>query len=152
MIGYFLGVGIRGSDQTFTTAQPATSFTSWAEIYFTPTELQDANVSGPNAIFGSDGLTNLIKYALGLDPTLDAVSGLPETSVVATDWVYTYTRPADRPDLSYAVEVSTNLTSWTTTGVAMELVTSSGANETWRAKYPLASAANVFFRLKVTQN
>jgi hypothetical protein len=36
-------------------------------------------------------------------------------------------------------------------GAGHELVSSVAGTETWRAKYPLASAARIFFRLKVTQ-
>jgi hypothetical protein len=35
--------------------------------------------------------------------------------------------------------------------VTHELVATGAGTETWRGRYPLASAANVFFRLKVTR-
>ena len=68
-----------------------------------------------------------------------------------SEWVYTYTRPGDRSDLTYDVEVSTTLTSWTTSGVTHELVSTDAVagTETWRARVPLATGANLFFRLKV---
>jgi hypothetical protein len=73
------------------------------------------------------------------------------TSISDPDWVYTYTRPTDRTDIAYAVEVSTSLTTWTTAGVTHEFVSSSGSIDTWHARYPLASAPTVvFFRLKIT--
>ena len=126
------------------------SFLSWQQGRFTAGELADANISGPSAVFGSDGLTNLVKYALGLDPKTDATTGLPELSTTSTDWNYTYTRPSSTTDVIYAVEVSTDLTTWTTDGVTLELVSSSGGVETWRASYPLSPAPNTFFRLKVS--
>ncbi|MBK8858082.1 MAG: hypothetical protein IPN11_10555 [Opitutaceae bacterium] len=127
------------------------SFSSWAQTYFTNGELIDANVSGPNAVYGLDGLPNLVKYALGLDPTVDATTGQPEVSTTATEWVYTYTRPVDRTDIIYAVEVSTNLTSWGAPTTAAVLISTVGDVETWQAKHPLASATNAYFRLRVTQ-
>jgi uncharacterized repeat protein (TIGR03803 family) len=145
------GSGGNGTVFSLTITPPSASFISWAQTYFTPGELLDANVSGPNAILGVDGLTNLVKYALGLDPTIDATAGLPEVSTIATDWVYTYTRPVDRTDITYAVEVSTNLTTWGAPATAAVLISTVGNVETWQAKHPLASAPNAFFRLKVTQ-
>lgn len=121
----------------------------WKGTYFTPEELANPAVSGDGAIYGADGLTNLVKYALGLNPKVDATTGLPTASTTAEEWTYTYMRPSDRSDLSYVVEVSTNLTSWTTEGVTHVLVTSAEGTETWRATYPLAGHANAFFRLKV---
>ncbi|MBP6506324.1 MAG: hypothetical protein KA257_02055, partial [Opitutaceae bacterium] len=126
-------------------------FSAWAAEKFTSNELANVAVSGPNAVYGPDGLPNLIKYALGLDPKIVALNGLPEATTTATLWVYTYTRPADRADLVYAVEISTNLTSWTTNGVTHERVASAGGMETWQATCALSSAVNIFFRLKVTQ-
>jgi hypothetical protein len=133
-------------DQSFTVAG---NFAAWRQAKFTADELLDQSISGPNAVYGHDGLPNLVKYALGLEPKQDSTSGLPTVTTTATDWVYIYTRPVDTTDLSYAVEVSTDLTTWTTAGVTHELVSTGAGTETWRGRYPLASAANVFFRLKV---
>jgi hypothetical protein len=43
------------------------------------------------------------------------------------------------------------LVTWTNVGVTHELVSTDGTTDTWHGRYPLASASNVFFRLKVTQ-
>jgi hypothetical protein len=53
--------------------------------------------------------------------------------------------------VTYVVEISTTLTSWTATNVTHELVStdSVAGTQTWRARTPLATGANVFFRLKV---
>jgi len=135
-------------DQSFTVTG---NFASWAQSKFTAAELLDPNISGPNAVYGQDGLPNLVKYALGLEPKQNSTTGLPYMSTLATDWVYIYTRPSGVTDVTYDVEVSTDLVNWTTTGVTHELVSTDGTTDTWRGRYPLASAANVFFRLKVTQ-
>ncbi|WP_438480141.1 peptidylprolyl isomerase [Oleiharenicola lentus] len=127
----------------------AGNFASWQIEKFTSAELLDVNLSGPNAVYGADGLSNLVKYALGLEPKSNVTSGLPEISTTSTQWIYTYTRPAGRADVTYAVEISTNLSAWTTTGVTHVLVNSAGGVETWHASHPLSGAANAFFRLKV---
>jgi hypothetical protein len=93
-----------------------------------------------------------VKYALGLDPKTNITSGLPTVTTDATNWIYTYTRPAGgQPDLTYTVEVSTNLTTWTSAGVTQGTPSTSGGVDTIHATYPLASAANLFFRLNVTR-
>lgn len=48
---------------------PAESFADWQHLYFTPDQLLDDNVSGPNADPDSDGVPNLLEYAFNLDPT-----------------------------------------------------------------------------------
>lgn len=135
-------------DRSFTVSG---DFNSWLQTKFTAGELLDANISGPNADPDHDGFVNLLEYALGLEPKSANTTGLPQVGTEGSDWAYTYTRPADRTDVAYAVECSTNLSTWTAAGVIHELVSSSGGTETWRARYPLASAANCYFRLKVTQ-
>ena len=127
-------------------------FDAWLAQYFTTEEQGNPSVSGPNVVYGADGLPNLLKYALGLNPKVNATTGLPAVSTTSTHWVYTYTRPSDRPDISYAVEVSTNLSTWTTSGVTHEWVSTVEGVETWRASYPLTGAANAFFRLRITTN
>ncbi len=135
-------------DRSFTVTSNAQS---WLSNYFTEAELGDTNISGPTADPDGDGLTNLLEYALGLDPRDTDTTGLPEMSTTATDWVYTYTRPVDRDDITYAVEISSDLSGWSTTGITHELVSSSGGTQTWRATVPLSSGDNVFFRLKIVQ-
>jgi alpha-tubulin suppressor-like RCC1 family protein len=122
---------------------------SWQLSKFTAGELLDANISGPNADPDHDGFGNLLEYALGLEPKSASTIGLPTVSVEGSDWVYTITRPADVTGVAYAFEVSTNLVNWST--LPPELVGGNGTTETWRAKYPLASAPNCYFRLKVAQ-
>jgi hypothetical protein len=68
---------------------------------------------------------------------------------VPPDWVYTYTRPIALTDLTYSVESSANLSTWTTAGVTHELVSTAAGLATWRARTPLATAGNLFFRLKI---
>jgi type VI protein secretion system component Hcp len=129
------------------------SFAAWQALNFSADELADPAVSGPLAVIQPDGLTNLVKYALGLDPHAVAISGLPEMSQTATDWVFTYTRPASRPDLTYAVQFSADLSAWDLAGGTHELVSTDSVNhtETWRGTLPKASAPNLFVRLSVTR-
>ena len=125
-------------------------FDAWQQERFGPLELADAAISGPAADPDGDGFVNLCEYALGLAPTSADTTGLPMVTTDDTHWIYTYTRPADRTDVAYTVEFSTDLATWGAPTVAPVLVSASGGVETWQAKEPLTSS-NAYFRLKVSQ-
>jgi membrane-bound inhibitor of C-type lysozyme len=133
-------------DRSFTVSA---NFASWKQSMFTAGELADPNKSGPNAVYGLDGLTNLTKYALGLEPKQNITSGLPELAIVGGNYTYTYSRPSTITDVTYSVEACTDLVTWATTGVTQELVLSSGGIDTWRGRYTVGAESKVFFRLKV---
>jgi len=88
-------------DRSFTVSA---NFASWKQSMFTAGELADPNKSGPNAVYGLDGLTNLTKYALGLEPKQNITSGLPELAIVGGNYTYTYSRPSTITDVTYSVE------------------------------------------------
>jgi len=85
-------------------------------------------LSGSDAVFTvdyeGDGLKNLLEYALGLNPTSADLTGVPV--VVLKDYagtVYlsiTFHRSSLASDLTYTVQSSSDLVSWT------DLATSSG--------------------------
>ena len=145
--------GNSASDTFTVTVTPAVeSFESWAAGNFTEAELADPSISGPQATPANDGLNNLLKYALGLPPHTPSVSGV-ELEQTGPTWTFTYRRPAERPDISYAVEVCADPTdgSWTTSGVTHTRI-GTGEPETWRGSYtPGALENRSFFRLNVSR-
>ncbi len=110
----------------------------------------NAAMAGPGVIAVGDGLPNLLKYALGLPVATPATNSITLTKTGLT-CVFTYRRPASRPDINYAVEVAPDFSagSWTTNGVT-HVRTVAGDPETWQASYP-AGASCLFFRLRVAQ-
>lgn len=126
------------------------SFAGWRAEHFTVEELNQAAFAGAAADADGDGWPNLAEYALGLDPRRADGHAVAAAARDGGEWHYTYTRPADRGDVTYQVEVSTNLTQWTTAGVVHERI-ATGATETWRARHSVANAPNLFFRLRVTR-
>jgi glucuronoarabinoxylan endo-1,4-beta-xylanase len=137
---------------TITVTPAAVSFDSWAAENFTDAGLADSSISGPDATPAGDGLANLLKYALGLPPHTLSVSGVLLEQTGST-WSFTYRRPADRPDISYAVEVCVDPTngSWTTNGVTHNRIVT-GETETWQGSYASEAPENRrFFRLNISK-
>lgn len=127
-------------------------YDAWAADYFDAGQLANPQISGPLASAAGDGVTNLFKYALGCDPRAPLPGRWHEIEHVAGGWVFVYQRPTARADISYTVEVSSNLTSWSDANVIHELESTTNDTQTWRAIYvPPANTPNVFFRLKVTR-
>ena len=126
------------------------NFSAWRARSFTAAEQADPALSGPLGAAGSDGVPNLLKYALGVD----ARAPLGNPGDLARDdgaWAFVYDRPSDRPDIGYEVETSTDLQTWTTLGVEhRRLAPPEGGWETWTARVPGEAPAR-FFRLRVTQ-
>lgn len=128
------------------------TFDTWQRAHFSEAELSNPALSGAGAVLHADGFTNLLKYALGLNPRVVATTGLPQISTSEGEWVFTYVRPSANVDLVYTVEVSTNLTTWSAEGVTHEPVDTESApgTQVWRGRYPVSSAANLYVRLKVS--
>lgn len=120
---------------------------AWLAMHFTAEELGQS-LGQPIADPDGDGITNLLEYALDCDPR--SASTLPLT-LISDDfiWTFTYSRPAHRADITYAVEVSADLEEWTEESVTHEWVATEGDRDTWRARHPRSSGP-LFFRLKVT--
>ncbi|HLS28699.1 MAG TPA: hypothetical protein VK041_08620, partial [Opitutales bacterium] len=92
------------------------SFAAWQARYFHGNEITDPEWSGADASPLGDGITNLMRYALGLAPHEGSPDDLPqETSVAVDDETYltlSYVRPKDRTDIEYIIEVSENQIDW----------------------------------------
>jgi hypothetical protein len=66
-----------------------------------------------------DGVPLLLEYALGMDPSENSRDGLPATIRTGTQLQMKYTR--SRTDVVYIAEASTDLRTWTTTGVQISV-------------------------------
>lgn len=129
-----------------------TNYDAWRYGAF-PNAFGNEGVSGPTVALGGDGLSNLIRYALGLSTGSVDSAMLPTITTDGSRWVYAYSRPADRPDLSYSVEFATNLgatSSWAEVDLHTRIATSNGV-EIWEAAVPVSVGSAVFFRLKVVR-
>jgi len=87
-------------------------FAAWQAEHFDAEELADLEISGPEANPAGDGIPNLLKYALGLDPHVSSRDALPVSEIAEGELILVYTRPAGIEDVTYTVEVSDDLVNW----------------------------------------
>jgi len=136
------------------------SLTGWRNQWFTPAQLADPGISGDTADPAGDGIPNLMKYALDLDPMANGSGGLPAGSMMAIGGsnyiVLTYTQLIAATDLTYIPQVSGDMQTWKSGAgyVAPVSVTpnADGITETVsvRDTTPVSRGAPRFIRLMVT--
>jgi hypothetical protein len=103
--------------------QVDSTFTSWESTFFNMTQMQEANVSGPNANPSGDGTANLFKYILDINPAIamgtNDRAGLPEVSIISSggkDYLtLTYREQKYTSGYTVTLQESTNLSSGFTT-------------------------------------
>lgn len=130
------------------TAEILFGFPTWQPMHFSAAELTRPEISGPDADPDADGINNLIEYALGLDPR-QTTTNWHSIRYENGEWVFTYSRPSERSDLIYAVEVSSSLQTWNSDGLTHNRIATSNGVETWEARRPVSSGGTSFFRLKI---
>ena len=110
---------------------PNENFAAWQKLYFTPTQIADPLVSGPLADFDRDGISNVVEFALHLDPifneqvTMEAgtgIRGLPlvrQEDVLGNDRLtieFVRRSAANGSGLTYVPEFSDDLVTWEPAG------------------------------------
>jgi hyaluronate lyase len=130
-----------------------TNFIAWQNVYFTPAQLANPAISGLTADPAQDGVNNLMKYALMLDPWLPA-GNTTQTSLINGNFTFTYNRREWAADLQYSLDVSTNLTSWDTSGAqfSQSIVSDNGFQQVIQVTESSAGKPypTRFFRLRIT--
>ncbi|MBX3740541.1 MAG: C39 family peptidase [Akkermansiaceae bacterium] len=128
----------------------SSAFASWASAL-------PAGQRGPNDQPLGDGVPNLVRYALGLASGQRArTEDLP-----ASGWVtvrgktyqrFTYTRPADRTDIGYIVQCSSNMIDWRQAELVDVVANGNGTiTVIHRHETPANSGGQGFMRLRVSQ-
>jgi hypothetical protein len=104
-----------------------------------------------------DGITNLMKYALGLDPKKMGVPGLPSSGRTSGYLTLTFNRQKIATDITYHVEASSDLKSWpeiwNSSGVPYGGGNASAESVTVSDTVPISSITKGgrFLRLEVTR-
>lgn len=129
------------------------TYAGWAQTNFGANANNPA-VAGEFANPAGDGVANLLKYALRLDPLRPAPAGsLP---VAAEDGAgsppaltFTFRRDRARPDVSVRVRSSADLAGWT--DEPDTLLSTAGTLETRQARVPITAAGRRFLRLEASR-
>jgi hypothetical protein len=91
----------------------------WRRANFTPVQLANPAISGEAADPANDGLPNLVKYALGLNPNV-AVANPLVPAISNGMFTVTYPLAIYAPDVAFTFDWSTNLLDWTPAGAAFQ--------------------------------
>jgi fibronectin-binding autotransporter adhesin len=91
---------------------PFPPFTVWLNTHF-GANAGNAAIAGPTANPAGDGINNLLKYALGLNPNVASVAGLPAVSNAGGYLQMSFARNVAATDITYAVQASNDLATWT---------------------------------------
>ncbi len=133
-----------------TTITALTPSQNWRYTYFGTTD--NSGNAADTANPSGDGLVNLVKYALGLDPTVPTAN--PVMVDVSTGYLrLTTPLNPDATDVTMAVQVSgdlTNPSSWTTMGTTMDAGTTTTMLQVSDST-PVSGTAARFLRLMVTR-
>jgi len=98
---------------------------AWRAAHGLPVD--GSGIGADDAVVAGDGLSNLAKYALGLDPHVAVTTDVPQVSVLRKDGyrylALSYQRPQpERGEVKYTVEISTDGVTWRTGSGAVETV------------------------------
>lgn len=92
------------------------NFSTWQSAMFTQQQLATPSISGPTAVSHPGGMANLLAYSLGVNPLTSTVNQIPKPAIVtnngASHLQIMYTQPATVQDVTYLVQVSSDLSSW----------------------------------------
>jgi hypothetical protein len=109
------------------------------------------SVIDPVGDLDGDNISNLLEYALHLDPLTPDAAGLPRVGREGNFVTLTYTQVTTASDINYTVEKSANLTSWTPANPQNEIISTVGNVQTIKAKIDIGASMQLFARLRVTR-
>lgn len=89
-----------------------TEFSHWRHSHFSAPELADPAISSASADPSGQGISNLVRYALGITPGDNALEFLPIANITGGLLHLEFRRLSAALDLSYLPEFSTGLTGW----------------------------------------
>ena len=122
---------------------------TWRFTHFGSTA--ETSTSALNADPNNDGESNLLEFATGQDPAANSRLVLT-AAYLSTVIEFTYGRSlaAMTGGMSYAVQWSSELATWNSSGVTEQILSTSGDIQTIKASLPQGSVSR-FVRLRVMQ-
>jgi fibronectin type 3 domain-containing protein len=143
-------IGGTSANSAQVSATPTQTLTQWTSTAF-PGQ-SDPAIIGPTANPSGDGIPNLLKYFFGLDPALTATNP-PVTSSDdnSSDVVLTFRLSKNLTGVTYQIQQSTNLSSWSDTGLQGTVVSDQGTYYLMQAVVPMGANPSLYLRVSVTQ-
>jgi probable HAF family extracellular repeat protein len=124
---------------------PVNSWNGWLLTTFAAIDVANPAIAGATATPANDGLSNFLKYAFNLDPFVAESGNLPQPGIVNGQLVLVFQKL--RPDVTYTVEASRDLATWSTQGV---VIVNNGNQIT--ASYSLTGVGTAFMRIVLNYN
>ena len=129
---------------TVTPVVTLTPLQTWRQLWFGT--VNNTDPAADTYVGSSDGMANLLKYALGLNPTF--ATNNPVTGDISTGHLrLTTPRNTNATDVTLSGWVSGDLTTWTTNGTVVD---QNNAVFQVHDSAPVAGGTNRFLRLRVT--
>jgi autotransporter-associated beta strand protein len=140
--------GGSGNDVVLTRITP-TAWQTWQATSF-GANTNNTLIAGEQADDDKDGVFNLLEYAFASSPSTN--TSLPHSAARnGSNLEYTYTKNKSATDVTYTVEWTDNLTTWSTAGVTSSLLSDNGTTQQIKATVPAGTNGRRFVRLKVTR-
>ena len=127
----------------------------WKHRFFEPAERDESDIAGPGANPAGDGVANLVKYALGLDPRRSAPASMLPATEIDADNRLTLSYPVNpgAEGVEIVVEVSDDLQNWESGTDRLESPESFEHDgrrwERVRTVAPVSDSDRAFLRLRV---
>ena len=142
-----LGANGSGLPSTKVFSVPLTALQAWRQQYFGVTNNSGSAADTANP--SGDGIPNLMKYALGLDP-LSTNAAVRPLAILTNGYLQmTFSRTND-PLLTYSVEGTADFTAWTNIWSSTGASNVPGPVTVRDSNAPASSTTRRFLRLRVT--
>ncbi|MDG2323090.1 MAG: lamin tail domain-containing protein, partial [Akkermansiaceae bacterium] len=130
------------------------AYASWSRGYFSEAELADPAVSGPLADASGDGVSNLMKYAFGVDPKKQGGNGDVSVEIDGESVTLNFSRLEKTPDITVTVDVSSDLVDWSTQASLTEATSNADGTEDviFESPFVVSARDQQFLRIRVIQN
>jgi len=149
-VGASEGTDTAWIDQVIWVSDAVSEIGNWKMIHFTPTELNEPNVSGDLMDPDQDGMTNLAEYAFGNNP--DATNGdyIPTAEANNTSLNLVYRVDYSRSDsVTVTGKYSTDLVNWITWNDTAHPESGSDILQIRQLNIPYTNGLKGFLRLEV---
>jgi mannosyl-glycoprotein endo-beta-N-acetylglucosaminidase len=133
------------------------TFQAFLNQYYTTQQQADPAISGPEADPAKTGAKNLLAYASGVSPANPDRTALPAITTSGSNLTLTYVKLKYAADVTYTVEVSSDMVTWQsgasfTTQVSAVDLDENRQRITVRDNTAISAANARYIRLKIAQN